>query len=100
MLSLWLVLALIFPASSVLGAVYPVSLQSGLGRRFDGVGALSGGGCTSRMLVDYKEPQRTEILDYLFLPQFAASLHILKVEIGNKRLSHTDTHRHTLHING
>ncbi|XP_068948478.1 galactocerebrosidase [Petaurus breviceps papuanus] len=54
----------------------------GLGRVFDGIGGLSGGGATSRLLVNYPEPYRSEILDYLFKPNFGASLHILKVEIG------------------
>ncbi|XP_007255486.2 galactocerebrosidase [Astyanax mexicanus] len=54
----------------------------GLGRRFDGIGGLSGGGATSRLLINYKEPYRSQILDYLFKPNFGASLHILKVEIG------------------
>ena len=33
-------------------------------------------------LVDYVEPQRSQILDYLFKPNYGASLQILKVEIG------------------
>ncbi|KAK7508504.1 hypothetical protein BaRGS_00000070 [Batillaria attramentaria] len=53
----------------------------GLGRTFDGVGGLSAGGI-SKLLMDYKEPQRTDILNYLFKPGFGASLHVLKVEIG------------------
>lgn len=32
--------------------------------------------------LDYPEPQRSEILDYLFKPNFGAALSILKVEIG------------------
>ena len=52
------------------------------GRVFDGVGGLSGGGGTSRLLWDYPEPERDEILDYLFKPGYGASLQILKVEIG------------------
>ncbi|WP_320775396.1 galactosylceramidase [Streptomyces sp. CRN 30] len=55
---------------------------AGTGRVFDGVGAISGGGGTSRLLVDYPEPQRRQILDYLFEPGYGASLHLLKVEIG------------------
>lgn len=56
------------------------------GRTFEGIGAISGGGGTSRLLVDYPEPQRSQILDYLFKPGYGASLQILKVEIGG------DTH--------
>lgn len=48
-------------------------------RRFDGIGAISGGGATSVFLRAYPEPQRTQILDYLFKPGFGASLQILKV---------------------
>ncbi|KAM8921299.1 galactocerebrosidase [Pelodytes ibericus] len=63
-------------------AQYPLSDQGILGRMFDGIGAVSGGGATSRLLVNYPEPYRSQILDYLFKPNFGASLHILKVEIG------------------
>lgn len=51
------------------------------GRVFEGVGALSAG-ASSRLLLDYPEPQRSEILDFLFKPNFGANLHHLKVEIG------------------
>src|SRR5438046_8057324 len=52
------------------------------GRVFDGVGAISGGGGNSRLLIDYPKTQRDQILDYLFKPGYGASLQILKVEIG------------------
>lgn len=51
------------------------------GLRFDGVGAVSAGG-SSRLLIDYPEPERSQILDYLFKPNYGAALQILKVEIG------------------
>jgi hypothetical protein len=51
------------------------------GRTFDGLGAASAG-ASSRLLVDYPEPQRSEILDYLFRPGYGAALQHLKVEIG------------------
>lgn len=51
------------------------------GRIFDGIGAASAG-ASSRLLIDYPEPQRSQILDYLFLPNYGASLQHLKVEIG------------------
>ena len=50
--------------------------------RFDGVGGLSGGGATSTFLMAYDEPYRSEIMDWMFKPGFAASLNLLKVEIG------------------
>eukprot|EP00039_Didymoeca_costata_P000620 m.46512 g.46512 ORF g.46512 m.46512 type:complete len:841 (+) comp10380_c0_seq2:71-2593(+) len=53
-----------------------------LGKRFDGVGGVSGGGGGTRLLYDYEDPQRSDILDFLFKPNFGAALHILKVEIG------------------
>ena len=43
------------------------------GRTFDGVGAISGGGGNSRLLIDYPEPQRGQILDYLFKPGYGAA---------------------------
>ena len=52
------------------------------GRIFDGVGAISGGGGNSRLLIDYPEPYRSQILDYLFKPNYGASMQIFKVEIG------------------
>ncbi|XP_072314048.1 galactocerebrosidase [Eucyclogobius newberryi] len=61
---------------------YVLDDRDGLGRVFDGIGGLSGGGATTRLLVNYDEPYRSQILDYLFKPNFGASLHILKVEIG------------------
>ncbi|KAK2118550.1 hypothetical protein P7K49_005437 [Saguinus oedipus] len=61
---------------------YVLDNSDGLGREFDGIGGVSGGGATSRLLVNYPEPYRSQILDYLFKPNFGASLHILKVEIG------------------
>lgn len=54
----------------------------GAGRVFDGLGALSAG-ASSRLLIDYPEPERSQILDYLFKPDYGASLQHLKVEIGS-----------------
>eukprot|EP00729_Bicosta_minor_P002644 gene2644-14131_t len=83
-------------------------------RRFDGIGALSGGGTTSKLLPDYHSELVTstsnfkrivfiqvfilaassavfviaaEILDVLFKPKHMASLQILKVEIGGDMCS-------------
>jgi len=38
------------------------------GLRFDGHGGLSAGG-SSRLLIDYAEPYRGQILDYLYKPK-------------------------------
>jgi len=51
------------------------------GRIYDGLGAASAG-ASSRLLIDYPEPQRSQILDYLFKPGYGAALQHLKVEIG------------------
>src|SRR3974377_2568228 len=53
------------------------------GRTFEGLGALSAG-ASSRLLIDYPEPQRSQILDYLFKPNYGAALQHLKVEIGGE----------------
>jgi galactosylceramidase len=53
------------------------------GKIFEGVGAVSGGGATSVLLKDYPEPQRSQILDILFKPKFAASMQTLYVEVGS-----------------
>jgi hypothetical protein len=67
------------------------------GRTFDGFGAVSAG-ASSRLLIDYPEPYRTEVLDYLFKPNYGAALQHLKVEIGGDTNS-TDgsepSHMHT-----
>ena len=67
------------------------------GRRFDGHGGLSAG-ASSRLLYDYPEPQRSQILDLLWLPNYGAALHICKVEIGGDVQSTDGTeasHQHT-----
>ncbi len=50
------------------------------------------------MLIDYPEPQRSEVLDYLFKPNFGASLPHFKVEIGgevNSTCGTEPTHQRT-----
>jgi hypothetical protein len=49
---------------------------------FQGIGAISGGGGNSRLLIDYPSGERKQILDYLFTPHYGASLQMLKLEIG------------------
>ncbi|HZT22301.1 MAG TPA: galactosylceramidase, partial [Verrucomicrobiae bacterium] len=53
------------------------------GRTFEGIGAVSAG-ASSRLLMDYPEPQRRQILDYLFRPDYGAALQHLKIEIGGE----------------
>jgi hypothetical protein len=70
----------------------------GGGRALDGVGAVSGGGGNSRLLIDYPEPQRTQILDYLFRPDYGAAVQLLKVEVGgdtNSTSGAEPSHEHT-----
>lgn len=68
------------------------------GKRFDGIGAVSGGGATSVLLKDYPEPQRSQILDLLFKPNFGASMSALFVEIpgdGNSTQGSELSHMHS-----
>jgi len=65
------------PGSAVTITVNPQS-QTDL---FEGIGVVSAGAST-RLLIDYPEPFRSQILDYLFLPNFGAGFQHLKVEIG------------------
>jgi O-glycosyl hydrolase len=75
-------IVLCLPAMPVNGQQTSVVLDGNSnGRVFDGLGALSAG-ASSRLLIDYPEPQRSQILDYLFKPGYGAALQHLKVEIG------------------
>jgi galactosylceramidase len=68
------------------------------GKRFDGIGAVSGGGATSVLLKDYPEPQRSQVLDLLFKPKFGASLSALLVEVpgdGNSTQGSEPSHMHS-----
>jgi len=71
--------------------------SDGLGRQFEGIGGISGGGATSKLLVNYPQKQRDEILDFLFKPNFGASLQILKVEIGGDVQSTDGTEASHMH---
>ncbi len=69
-------------ATTALGAETTIVMDANdSGRVFEGVGAVSAG-ASSRNLIDFPEPERSQILDYLFKPGFGASLQHLKVEIG------------------
>ena len=60
------------------------------GRTYEGHGAVSAG-ASSRLLIDYPEPQRSRILDYLFKPSYGAALQHLKVDIGGGVVSGAGT---------
>jgi hypothetical protein len=70
-----------------------------VGLRFDGIGGITSNG-ECRLIYDYPEPQRTELLDYLFLPQFGLSTQILKVEIGSDAQSTVGTEPSYQHSEG
>lgn len=68
------------------------------GPRFDGIGIVNGGGSTSVLLKDYPEPQRSQILDLVYKPNFGASVSALLVEIpgdANSTQSTMPSHMHT-----
>ena len=82
-LSLTGLCCLLLTATGVLAQSVSVAIDpAGPGRVFDGLGAVSAG-ASSRLLYDYPEPYRSQVLDYLFLPHYGASLQHLKVEIGS-----------------
>jgi galactosylceramidase len=90
-----------FAALALLSSAAGFSLKKagGLDKTFDGLGGLSGGGATTRLLVDYPEDQKEEILDVLFKPNYGASLQILKVEIGGDSQSTDGTESSHMHDN-
>eukprot|EP00928_Gymnodinium_smaydae_P044536 TRINITY_DN29700_c0_g1_i1.p1 TRINITY_DN29700_c0_g1~~TRINITY_DN29700_c0_g1_i1.p1 ORF type:complete len:868 (+),score=181.75 TRINITY_DN29700_c0_g1_i1:35-2638(+) len=91
--------------TTLLGALFvdasasPLTIDASAagGQTFHGLGGISGGGATSRLLVDYPEEQRNQILDYLFKPNYGASLQILKVEIGGDSQSTDGTESSHMH---
>ena len=89
--------AVAFSAPAQAATAITINGSSG-GRVLDGVGAVSGGGGNSRLLIDYPEPQRSDILDYLFKPGYGAAMQIMKVEIGgdtNSTSGAEPSHEHT-----
>ena len=89
------VLLLTFLSYSTTGSTYPISKATGFGGRFDGIGALSAG--ASSALINYDDAVYSQLMDYLFLPGFGASLHILKVEIGGDVQSTDGTEASHMH---
>ena len=79
-------LALLAAAAALArGAAAPQNVTldfSAPGAVYDGIGALSGGGGVTRLLIDYDEAIQEDIYDILFKPNAGAALQIIKVEIG------------------
>src|SRR5512132_3598141 len=101
------VVATVVLAAGLVAATAPAEAATSItinggsaGRTFDGVGAVSGGGGNSRLLIDYPEPQRSQILDYLFKPGYGAALQILKVEIGGDTNSTSGAEPSHEHVRG
>lgn len=70
-------------AACALGAATTIPLNfSSPGASFEGIGALSGGGGVTRLLIDYPQPLQQDIFDILFKPDAGSALQIIKVEIG------------------
>ncbi len=70
------------------------------GAVFQGVGAISGGGGNSRYLNDYPAAQQSQIMNDLFKPNYAASLQVLKVEVGGDMNSTDGAEASIEHTNG
>jgi O-glycosyl hydrolase len=88
----------VVPATPAAAATTITINGTAAGRTFDGVGAISGGGGNSRLLIDYPEPQRSQILDYLFKPGYGAAVQIMKLEVGgdtNSTSGAEPSHKHT-----
>ena len=71
-------------AVAVVGALaaVPTLDLSARGAPYTGIGALSGGGGVTRLLIDYPPAIQEDIYDILFKPKSGAALQIIKVEIG------------------
>jgi len=74
---MYLLLLLLSTFRLTFGIIYQLD-GTNVSRQFEGIGGLSAGG-TSRLLYDYPEPQRSQLLDLLFSPTGGAALHWLKV---------------------
>src|SRR5690349_843593 len=107
--SVWAVVAALVTSAGIAAATPAARAAAGTsitvdpassGRVFDGVGAISGGGGNSRLLVDYPEPQRSQILDYLFTPGYGAAVQILKIEIGGDANSTDGAEPSVEHVKG
>jgi galactosylceramidase len=64
------------------------------------VGAISGGGATSKLLMDYDKDVVSDILDFMFLPNFGLDLDILKIEMGGDTDSTEGSEPSHMHFKG
>ena len=92
-------LALLCCASAVsLAQVQEIRVGSDLaGKRFDGIGAVNGGGATSVLLKDYPRQQYSQMMDLVFKPMFGASVSAILVEVpgdGNSTQGSMPSHSH------
>ena len=88
-------LLLLAPALAVAATSLPIG-GTQCGRKYEGIGGLLNS--DAPWLRGYPEPQRSEILDVLFKPQYAGSLQCLKLEVGGDGHSTINTessHMHT-----
>ncbi len=83
-------------AAATASTAVPTLDPAAAAQTYDGHGALSAG-ASSRLLYDYPEPQRTEILDLLFNPLGGGAMHLLKVEIGGDGQSTDGTEPSHMH---
>jgi len=81
---MWRLAYVVITAAAAFAAepVHVILEGRGTGKIFDGIGAASGGGAVSRLLINYPELQRSQVLDYFFKPNYGASLQLLKIEFG------------------
>eukprot|EP00928_Gymnodinium_smaydae_P079276 TRINITY_DN63246_c0_g1_i1.p1 TRINITY_DN63246_c0_g1~~TRINITY_DN63246_c0_g1_i1.p1 ORF type:complete len:772 (+),score=156.27 TRINITY_DN63246_c0_g1_i1:85-2400(+) len=61
---------------------YDLDDSHGFGLTWEGVGAISGGGATTKLLYDYPKDIQDKLLDLFFSPGQGLNLQMLKVEIG------------------
>ena len=63
-----------------------------VGKCFDGLGAMRAG-AASQLLVDYLEPERRHILDYVLTPNYGEALPHFQVNLGGDHHSNDVTKR-------
>jgi galactosylceramidase len=86
-----------YSATSADGSVAaPLPVGDTCSRKYEGIGGLLNS--DAPWLRGFPEPQRSDILDVLFKPQWAGSLQVLKLEVGGDGHSTINTessHMHT-----